>query len=370
MQQERIAAAQELMQANGIDALLVLTHDDYIYFFDEDRFQPRAIIPQKGPPIVICSRGEEKEIREGLGAQEVRVFATVGQQMHEVVGMMQGLQSSLGRPPTIGVQFWFETPAVLLQLFQQANPQVKIVDSAPVMDALRIVKSRQELALMQEAARIAERGMEAAVQAIRPGVTENEVAAEAIYAMRKAGASGTAVPIFVNSGVRSLWIHGTATAKAIERGDLVVIGLVPVLRGYCVDLTRVAVVGQPTDAQRGLFDTYLAAQQAAIDAVRPGVPVSELDRAAEAVVKDAGFGEHYVKGMGHGIGLRFEETPAPTIQPKHASVELQEGMTIAVGHPILAVPGIGGVRLEDTGLVTATGWQGITEYPKELFIRT
>ncbi|UCH87466.1 MAG: aminopeptidase P family protein [Dehalococcoidia bacterium] len=369
MRQERIAAAQELMQANDIDALLILTHDDYIYFFDEDRFQPRAIIPQKGPPVVICSRAEEREIRESLGAQEVRLFATVGQQMHEVVSIMQGLQSMLGRPPTIGVQFWFETPAVLLQLFQQANPQAKVVDSAPVMDTLRMVKSPEELALMQEAARIAERGMEAAVQAVKPGVTENEVAAEAVYAMRKAGASGTAVPIFVNSGVRSLWLHGTATAKTIEQGDFVVITLVPVFEGYCVDLTRMAVAGQPTDDQRRLFDTYVAAQRAALEAVRPGVPVSELDRAAEAVVKDAGFGEHYVKGMSHGIGLRFEETPAPTIQPKHASVELQEGMTIAVGHPILAVPGIGGVRLEDTGSVTATGWQSITEYPKELFIR-
>jgi Xaa-Pro dipeptidase len=370
VQQERVAAAQELMQANGIDALLILTHDDYIYFFDDDRFQPRAIVPQKGPPVIICSHGEEGEVRESLGTQEVRVFATVGQQMHEVVTIVQELQSSLGRPPTIGVQLWFETPAVLLQLFQQANPQVKVVDSAPVMDALRMVKSPQELTLMQEAARIAERGMEAALQAVRPGVSENEVAAEAIYAIRKAGASGTAVPIFVNSGVRSLWLHGTATDKAIERGDLVVIGLVPVFKGYCVDLTRVAVVGQPTDAQRRLFDAYLAAQQAAIEAVRPGVPVSQLDKAAEAVVKDAGFGQHYVKGMGHGIGLRFEETPAPTIHPKHASVALQEGMTIAVGHPVLAVPGIGGVRLEDTSLVTAGGWQAITDYPKELFIRT
>ncbi|MGQ9573186.1 MAG: M24 family metallopeptidase [Dehalococcoidia bacterium] len=370
MRQERIAAAQKLMQANGIDALLILTHDDYIYFFDEDRFQPRAIIPQQGPPVIICSRPEEQEVRESLGAQNVRVFATVGQQMHEVITMMKGLQASLGRPPTIGVQFWFETPAVLMQLFQQANPQAKVVDSAPVMDTLRLVKSEEELTLMREAARIAEQGMEAALQAIRPGITENEVAAEAIYAMRKAGASGTAVPIFVNSGLRSLWLHGTATAKAIEQGDLVVITLVPVFRGYCVDLTRVAVAGQPRDDQRRLFDTYLAAQQAAIDAVRPGVPVSALDKAAEAVVKDAGFGEHYIKGIAHGIGLRFEETPAPTIHPKHASFELQEGMTIAVGHPILAVPAIGGVRLEDTGLVTATGWQSITQYPKELFIRT
>jgi Xaa-Pro dipeptidase len=370
VQQERVAAAQGLMQANGIDALLILTHDDYIYFFDDDRFQPRAIVPQKGPPVIICSHGEEGEVREGLGTQEVRVFATVGQQMHEVVTAVQELQSSLGRPPTIGVQFWFETPAALLQLFQQANPRVKVVDSAPVMDTLRMVKSPQELTLMQEAARIAERGMEAALQAVRPGVSENEVAAEAIYAVRKAGASGTAVPIFVNSGVRSLWLHGTATDKAIERGDLVVIGLVPVFKGYCVDLTRVAVVGQPTDDQRRLFDTYLAAQRAAVEAVRPGVPVSQLDKAAEVVVKDAGFGQHYVKGMGHGIGLRFEETPAPTIHPKHASVALQDGMTIAVGHPVLAVPGIGGVRLEDTGLVTAGGWQAITEYPKELLIRT
>lgn len=370
MQEGRIAAAQELMRANGIDALLILTHDDFIYFFDQDRFQPRAIVPQEAPPIIICSRGEEQEVRDSLGAGEVRVFATVGQQMHDVVSTMRQFQSRLGRPPTIGVQFWFETPASLLQLFERANPQVRVVDSAPVMDTLRMVKSPQELALMTEAARIAERGMEAALQAIRPGVTENEVAAEAIYAMRKAGASGTAVPVFVNSGVRSLWLHGTATAKVVEQGDLVVVDLVPVFRGYCVNLARVAVVGQPSADQRRLFDAYLSAQQAAVEAVRPGVPVSRLDKAAEAIVRNAGFGEYYVKGMSHGIGLRFEETPAPTIHPKHSSVKLREGMTITVGHPVLAVPRIGGVRLEDTGLVTAAGWQNITDYPKDLFIRT
>ncbi len=366
----RVARAQRLMEQCGIDALLILTHDDYLYFFEEDRFQPRAIIPREGVPIVIAFRAESREIEQSLGTQDVRVFSTVGQQIHDVVTVMRDLQASKGTRPAVGVQLsWFEVPASLANLFQRSNPNVVVVDSAPVMDELRLVKDAGELERMRRAAACAATGMRAALGALREGVTEIDVAAEAEYAMRKAGGSGTATPVFVNSGERSVWLHGTATDRRIERGDLVVLDLVPRHSGYLANLARTAVVGEPTADQGRLFDAYAAAQEAAMRAARPGAKISDLDKAAQGELERHGFGAAYVPGISHGIGLRFEEIPAPTIHPKQSTFVLREGMTITAGHSVLAVPGIGGVRMEDTGRVGQAGWEPITDFPRELFQR-
>lgn len=367
--EERVRRAQALMEREGMDVLLILTHDDYMFFFAEDRYQPRAIIPRDGPPTVIAFRAEAESLRSALGVEVVRVFSSVGQQIHDVITVLRGIKPLRGPKLVVGVQMsWFELPVVLMSLFQRSNPNVSVVDSAPIMDELRLVKEPDELEKMRRSAECASEGMRAALAAVRVGVTENEIAAEAEYAMRKAGATGTATPIFVNSGENSLCLHGTVGTRRIQEGDLVVVDLVPSWQGYLANLARTAVVGEPTQQQRALFEAYLAGQNAAIEAVRPGVRVSELDRVAQTEVARAGFGDDYVFGISHGIGLRFEETPAPTIHPKHSGFVLREGMTITVGHSVLAVPGIGGVRLEDTGRIGSSGWEPITEFPRELAI--
>jgi Xaa-Pro aminopeptidase len=362
---QRLERAQERMRQVGIDAYLVLTHDDYIYFFGEDRFQPRAIIPAAGPPIVVAFRGEEEEIKESLGVDDVRIFATVGQQIKDVVEVMQQLAG--GKPTlTIGVQMWFSTPAFLLNMFQRANPQVKVADIAPVMDELRMIKDAEEIALMRRAGEIAAVGMQVAVKTLRPGVSENEVAAEIEYAMRKAGGHGTATPVYVNSGVRSCWLHGTATERKIKAADWVVIDLVPKYQGYCANLCRTFVVGEPTEKQQVLFNVYKRAQAAGREALKPGTRMKDIDAAAKAIFDEAGYGDYYVFGISHSIGLSFEETPAPTIHPGHAGLPVREGMTLTVGHSVLSVPGIGGVRLEDTFHISADGPTPLTSFPVEL----
>ncbi len=347
LNRDRLQKAQARMRDMGIDAYLILTHDDYIYFFGEDRFQPRAVIPAAGPPIVVTFQGEEAEVRDSIGVEDVKIFGTVGQQIKDVVGTMREMAG--GRESmTVGVQMWFNTPAFLLNLFQRANPKVKVVDIAPVMDGLRLVKDDEEVRLIKEAARIASVGMKTAAAWIRPGISENEVGAEIEYAMRKAGGQGVAIPVFVNSGIRSGWLHGAAAYKLVEAGDLVVIDLIPRYKGYCANLARTFVVGPPTPKQRELFDVYRRAQAVGVSAVRPGAQNGEIDTAARKVFEDSGLGDHYVPGISHSIGLDFEEKPRPTIHPADFSFQLVNGMTLTVGHSVLSVPDIGGVRLEDT----------------------
>jgi Xaa-Pro dipeptidase len=364
----RLARVQDGLRSGGVAAFLILTHDDYIWIFGEDRFQPRAIVPAAGPPIVVCFRGEAEEISASLGVKDVRVFATVGQQIKDVVEVMRSLFAAAGAAPgkgkiRVGVRLGFSTPAFLLDLFQKANAGVEVVDVAPVMDPLRAIKEPEELALMRRAAAVAASGMEAAARALRPGATESEVAGEAEYAMRRAGGQGTATPVYVNSGARSRWLHGTASDKAIEKGDLVVVDLVPRVRGYCANLCRTFVVGEPTGAQKRLLDAYLEAQAAAVGAMRPGVPVRDVDAAAQSALDRAGFGALFVPGISHGIGLEFEEWPMPTIHMRHQNAVLQEGMTLTAGHSVLADPGVGGARFEDTFLLAAAGAVPLTKFP-------
>lgn len=368
LHRDRIEKVQARMREHNIDAFMILTHDDYIYLMGEDRYQPRAIIPAYGDPIIITFKGEEEEVRQSLKLDNVKVFSTVGQQIKDVVESMRELFQKSGAEDkmTVGVQMGFFTPAFLLNMFQKANPQIQVVSISPVMDELRMVKEASELELMKEAARIADIGMETAVKFIKHGITENEVGAEIEYAMRKVGGHGVTSPVFVNSGNRSGWLHGMASEKVIEAGDLVVVDIVPKYRGYHSNLCRTFVVGEPTEKQRHLYNTYLQAQQSVIEQVKPGMKNKDIDDIARSMYEENGFGEHFVFGFSHSIGLMFEETPAPTIHPMDSNVVLRPDMTITVGHSVLSVPNIGGVRLEDTFHLTETGLIPLTSAPKNL----
>ena len=135
------------MREEGLVAIVVMNHDDYRYLFGADRTQPRALIPADGPPELIAFSGEEPELRAGLAAGEVRVFGSVGGQIHDVVDRLREIVAAAsptpGTRPRVGMQLWFDTPAFLVDLFRKVNPQVELVSSDPVMDPLRVDQGRR-----------------------------------------------------------------------------------------------------------------------------------------------------------------------------------------------------------------------------------
>jgi Xaa-Pro aminopeptidase len=368
---DRIARIQAAMRERGWIAILILNHDDYRYLFGTDRTQPRALIPFQGPPELIAFTGEEPELRASLAEGKVRVFGSVGGQIHDVVGRLREIAAEApaawatdGRFK-VGLQMWFATPAFLVDLFKQVNPEVEVVSSDPVMDPLRTIKEVDELALMTEAQRIAGAGMDRARELLRPGVTAHEIATEATYTMMRAGAEGTSTPIYVNFGVETCMLHGRISPEPLERGQLVLVDLTPQVDGYCANLARTFVVGEPEARQGELIATYREIVVAVRAGMRPGVTTNELDGIAKGVCVARGFGDYQVYGIGHGIGLRFEEPPASTIIPPHKNLPLTEGMTVTIGHPVLAIPGYGGVRFEDVYRLGAAGSEILFDYPIE-----
>jgi Xaa-Pro aminopeptidase len=385
------------MREEGLVAIVIVNHDDYRYLFGTDRVQPRAIIPVEGPPTIIAFTGEEPEIRASLaeasaeasaeaadasaeavdGAAadggphggDVLVFGSVGGQIHEVVGLLRELVERVGvpesGPPKVGMQMWFETPAFLVELFRKVNPGVEVVSSDPVMDPLRMVKDEGELAAMAEAQRVAGIGMDRARELLRPGVTAHEIATEVTYAMMRAGAERTSTPIYVTFGIETCMLHGRLSPRPLQAGELAVIDLTPQVEGYCANLARTFVLGRPDDRQRALLEAYGDVIPAVRDAMRPGTTVAQLDGVVGAVLERHGLGAHHVHGIGHGLGLRFEETPASTIIPPHRNVPLREDMAMTIGHTVLAIPGFGGVRHEDVYRVTPEGAAALRPYPIE-----
>ncbi len=361
--QERVTRAQHLMREQKIDALLILNLEDYYYFSGDLRKQPRMLIPREGEPLLIVFANEKEEAERSTGLKRINTYRAVHEMM---VGIIEFFNSLGVDRPRVGVAMDFSTPAFLLERFKMANPQVEVVDSKPVISPLRKVKGDEEIARIRRACQIADLGIKTALEAIGEGVREVDVATEAEYAMRKNGAERVAFPTFVNSGRHSLSIHGMATAKKIERGDLIVIDLGPVYQGYCGDICRTAVLGRAEERQRRLHSLYLALHRQTIENLKPGIKIFELEEKNQELADKAGYGEYYVRGFVHGVGLAFEETPFPTIFPEDIMEQVLPQMTLAVGQSILSVPGIGGVRVEDTALVTERGVELLTQFPREL----
>ena len=347
VQYERIARVQQGMREQGLIAIVILNHDDYRYLFGEDRWQPRALIPFQGPPELIAFTGEEPELRAALADGRVRVFGSVGGQINDIVGRLRelvaegaeaGIPPGASGRPRVGIQMWFHTPAFLVDLFRQVNPEVEVVSSDPVMDPLRMVKDAGEIAALTEAQRIAGIGMDRARELLRPGVTAQEIATEVTYAMMRAGAEATSTPLFVTFGIETCMLHGRLSPAPLQRGELAVIDLTPQVEGYCANLARTFVLGEPDARQAELLATYREIVADVRAAMRPGVTTAPAGRHGQGGLRPPRPGR--VPGLRHRprhrAALRgaagLDDHPAPP-QPAPGRGHGRDHRSHRAGHP-------------------------------------
>lgn len=250
-----------------------------------------------------------------------------------------------------------------LSLLRAAAPQVEWMATDGALDSLRAVKEPAEIDCMQRAAVIAEQALEATLPLIRPGMTEREAAAELTLQLLRAGSDpvGAFDPI-VAAGPNSALPHATPTERPLQPGDLLLFDWGARVGGYISDLTRVFAVGEVEPELAEIHALVQRANQAGVQAVRPGVPCGDVDRAARDVIGAAGYGEHFFHRTGHGLGL---ETHEPPYIRGDVEEQLQPGMTFTV-EPGVYLVGRGGVRVEDDVVVTEQGVRSLSSAPRQL----
>lgn len=243
----------------------------------------------------------------------------------------------------------------------------KRVRLAPVKDAvesLRAVKSAGEIEAIRRSVALCSRAYESAIAQVRPGMTEFEVAAELDHAMRLLGAEGPAFETIVASGKRSALPHARPTAARLKPNQLLLVDMGANLDGYASDMTRVAHLGRPGARARSMYRAVLDAQLAGIEAVRPGALCREVDAAARRTLKRSRLDRFFTHSTGHGLGLEIHEIPRLGAK---VDARLEPGMVVTI-EPGVYLPEFGGIRIEDTVLVTETGVEILTPTPKEFLV--
>jgi Xaa-Pro aminopeptidase len=231
-------------------------------------------------------------------------------------------------------------------------------------DQLRTIKSPDEIASIRQSVLLNSKAYEKTLRRLRSDWSELRVAAELEYSMRKLGASGPAFETIVAAGRRSALPHAAPTGSRIGTNRILLIDMGASLDGYASDMTRVVHLGPAPDKARRLYDAVLEAQLAAIAAVRPGAACASVDAAARKVLKKKGLDKFFTHSTGHGLGLEIHE--GPRIGRK-VEDRLEPGMAVTI-EPGVYLEQYGGVRIEDTVLVTQTGVEILTPTAKELLV--
>jgi Xaa-Pro aminopeptidase len=244
-------------------------------------------------------------------------------------------------------------------------PEAELIPTEGLVEQLRRAKDAGELARIAEAARIADEALAAVLPVLAGGPTEREFGRVLDFEMRSRGASGPSFETIVAAGPNAAKPHHRPSDRAIGRGELIVVDFGATYDGYRSDMTRTVCVGEPAGAELvRIYEVVAASQAAGVDAVAAGVAAADVDRACRRVIADAGWGDRFVHGTGHGVGLDIHE--APSVASTSAET-LQAGQVVTV-EPGIYVPDVAGVRIEDTLVVTETGSERLTSAPKALSV--
>lgn len=233
-----------------------------------------------------------------------------------------------------------------------------------IIETLRMVKDHHEIAIIKKACQISDQAFLDVLDFIKPNVTtELEVANFLDFRMRELGASGPSFEFIVASGERSSMPHGVASHKVIRNNEMLTLDFGCYYQHYVSDMTRTIHIGSASDEEKYIYDTVLTSNQALLDAARKGMTYRDYDRVARQVIDEAGYGDYFTHGIGHGIGLDIHEIPYFGKSDK----TLQIGMTLT-DEPGIYIDGKYGVRIEDDLVVTENGCEVLTLAPKELLI--
>jgi Xaa-Pro aminopeptidase len=358
--EQRMARAVEQAREAGLDGLLVTPGPDLVYFTGyapivTERITLLALRVDE-PPALLVPVLERSEAERATGAAAVEI--TDWRDGEDQFDAARALLSPAGR-------YAISDNAMALHVLglQHALPESDLVAMSDALPLLRAIKDADEVERLAGAGAAADACFEALAQRPFAGRTERAVGEELAALLVEHGHSSVEFTV-VGSGPNGANPHHELSERVIADGDMVVLDFGGTFDGYCSDTTRTVHVGEPDDDEREVHDVVRRAQQAAFAAVRPGVACQEIDRAARTVIADAGYGEHFIHRVGHGIGITVHEPP---YMIEGETRPLEPGMCFSI-EPGVYLPGRFGVRIEDIVVVTEDGGRRLNNTERELRI--
>lgn len=244
----------------------------------------------------------------------------------------------------------------------EVAPNARLVETDRVIEHVRSVKEDSEIDLIRQAASIADAAFEAALPSIAEGASELDIAIELEYQMRKLGGQKIGFDTIAASGPRAAMAHGVAGRRKLRFGDPVVLDFGCFYGGYTSDMTRTVFVGAPSPEMRRIYEVVLKAQVTACETLKAGMTGKEADAVARSIIEEAGYGDRFGHGLGHGVGLEVHEYPL--VSPRNER-PMQASSVVSV-EPGIYLPGLGGVRIEDLVVLRPDGIENLTSSSKEL----
>lgn len=358
---ERISKLHDFLTKQELDAV-VITSPKHVYyltgFFTDphERFMG-LIIPAQGEPSLIVPALDREAAAAASTVQTIHTHTDI-ENPYEL--LKQVLPANLKK---LGI----EKSHMTVERYEALGQVICAESYADVEEPLRemrLIKSADEVARLQKAVQLIEDTLGETLKTFKIGQTEMEIVAELEYQMKRLGADGPSFSTMVLAGEKSALPHGTSGSRKVQEGDLLLFDIGVAADGYVSDITRTFAVGQISEQLRDIYETVLAANEAAIAEVRPGVTFAHLDQTARDVIAAKGYGDYFIHRLGHGLGMDVHEYPSVHGQNQET---LRPGMVFTI-EPGVYLPGAGGVRIEDDVLVTETGVEVLSKFPKKLTV--
>jgi Xaa-Pro aminopeptidase len=343
------------LEARNISALLLTNLTNIFYLTG---FRGSAGVALVGPVGSVLWVDPRYTLQAHEQAQGVKVREARGNLLSEAVRWIRRK-----RPGRVGYEDMALTCREFSLLEQEGGQKLRWTPAGGVVEDLRLRKDEEEINRIRRACQLTVETFEEVRGNVRPGVRENDLAAEIGYRMKRKGADGFAFETIVVSGERSAWPHARPSSKLLEKGDLVIIDLGAILGGYAADMTRTLYLGTPGARVRRMYKAVLEAQELAVEAARAGKRACDIDRTARKLLERRKLETYFTHSTGHGVGLEVHEKPRLGRGDK---TRLDRGCVITV-EPGVYLEGWGGIRVEDTVLVASGAPEVLTPASKEVW---
>ncbi len=362
------AFIDKIVQQEDLKAALIFGSSNILYLSGTDAASV-LIVSETEDTILLTPRLEYLRALEEKALGKVYAFSKIDQKTEYEVLIVGNLFEALNKVLSdldlsngnLGIVPASLSKSEYEKLVEKIG--VKPKDISNLLKEMRVKKDDEELKIMKKAVRIAEEAMRKAIDTLDRGVTESEVIGEIVRLIYSRGSLPSFTPI-VAFGEHSAHPHAKPSLRELRHGDLVKIDLGVKIHGYCSDITRTIVFGNPSEKQKEIHNLVLEAQQAAINSIKPGIKARELHNIALKVFDKAGVSSYFNHGLGHGIGIDVHEPPSISNSSEDI---LEPGMVFTV-EPGLYLRGYGGVRIEDMVVVEEDGFEILTEFERSLLV--